>query len=565
MDLQSKYDTQSKDFQIQNLESEARHNRNLIGFGTGFILLLFLSGFLWLRNISQKKNTAEALAAKELEVMETKERLFTNITHELRTPLSLIINPLREIESQQTNDNLKSKARLALNNSQQLKNLVDQILDWHSLDSKMLKNTLYVGEVNQLLQQTLDRFKSEAAAKQIKLIGEFLNEEINGLLDFDKFEKIANNLISNAIKYSPKGKSVHVKALLENDQLHFNITDQGPGIPIDKQKEIFNRYERGDSVNGINGSGLGLAIVKDLVDLMEGTVSLKSNGITGSMISVIIPFEKIENSKNKKRSKALVTPHTDADKPVLFLVEDNLELQKYVSSELASKYQVERFLTAEAAEKALEKNLPDIIVLDVMLPGMDGIAFCEKLKTDTKTNHIPILILTAKPVTPTKIEALKVGVDIWMSKPFEFSQLQLQLRNLLESRKILQQKYNHQISFGLDQNHIKVEDDFLQKLTNFILENISNEQLTVDNLVKSSGMNRSSMSKKLKAMTNKTSVQFIKTIRLEKAKSLLLKKGKNVSEVAFEVGFKDPNYFSSSFKDHFGFPPSDVKRNLQEQ
>lgn len=565
MNLQSKYDAQRKDFQIKTLESEARYNRNLIGAGGGFFLLLLLSGFLWLRNISQKKNTAEALAAKEMEVMETKERLFTNITHELRTPLSLIINPLRELESQQISKKLQTKARLALDNSQQLKNLVDQILDWHSLDSNMLKNTPSIGEVNQILNQSILRFKSAAESKQINLISDFPKEEINGLLDFDKLEKIVNNLISNAIKYSPDGKNVNVKALLQSDQLHIQITDQGPGIPIDKQKEIFNRYERGDTVNGINGSGLGLSIVKELVELMDGSVELKSNAISGSNISVIIPFEKINKPKNKKRAKVFPINNSNTEKPVLFLVEDNRELQKYVSGELESEYHVERFLSAEAAENALKENLPDIMILDVMLPGMDGITFCEKLKSNVNTNHIPILILSAKPISPTKIEALQVGADVWMSKPFEFLQLQIQLRNLIESRRILQQKYNHQITFGFGKEQIEIQDDFLQKLSDFILENLSNEQLAVDDLVKASGMNRSTMSKKLKAMTNKTPVQFIKNIRLEKAKSLLLKKGKNVSEVAFEVGFKDPNYFSSSFSDHFGFPPSDIKKKMQRQ
>ena len=563
LDSQSKYDAQSKDFQIKTLENKARYTRNIMAVGGGFFLLLLLSGFLWVRNISQRKNTIEALAAKELEIMETKERLFTNITHELRTPLSLIINPLIDIESQELpQDQLKGKARLALNNSQQLKNLVDQILDWHSLDSKMLKNTPYVGEVNQVVRQSIQQFESAAELKQINLAGEFLNDEINGLLDFDKFEKIINNLISNAIKYSPEEKKVNVKTLLENNHLHLVVSDQGRGIPIDKQKEIFNRYERGAATNEISGSGLGLSIVKELVELMGGTIKLESNAISGSTISVMIPFEKIENSLSSKPSNIQPANIKSSGKPVLFLVEDNLELQKYVSGELESEYQVERFLTAEAAEATLEEIQPDIIILDVMLPGMDGITFCKKLKTDIKTNHIPILMLTAKPVSPSKIEALEGGVDAWMSKPFELLQLKAQLINLLESRKILQQKYNRQITFGHDKDLIAVQDDFLQTLTNFVLENISNEKLAIEDLVKASGMKRSTMSKKLKAMTNKNPVQFIKNIRLEKAKYLLIKNGKNVSEIAFEVGFKDPNYFSTSFRDYFGFPPSEIKKNL---
>ncbi len=567
MDLQSKYDVQGKDFEIRALKNEAKYQNNLMYAGSGAFILLLLSGFLWMRNISQKRKTTEILAAKELEVLETKERLFTNITHELRTPLSLIINPLREIESQQGCDVLKNKARLALDNSQQLMSLVNQVLDWHSLDAKMLKNTPFVGNVTQVIHQSLDRFEVGTQLKNITLSKSLPEEEIYGKLDFDKLEKILNNLVSNAIKYSKDGGVIDVSVLLQNDKIQLNVADQGIGMSEENQKEIFDRFSRSTNHNGINGSGIGLSIVKDLVDLMGGEIEMKSQKEVGTTMTVILPFEKIQKPKRYKAFKGdniqLINSHNASEQSTIYVVEDNKQLREYITGILKDKYKVESFVTAEDAEKAIIENIPDAIVLDVMLPGMDGVTFCEKLKSMSSSNHIPILMLTAKPANTTRMEALEVGVDAWMSKPFEVKELEVQLKNLLQSRKILQEKYNRQITVGFSKEKIEVQDEFLQNMIDYISKEISNEELSVEDLVKKSGMNRSNMSKKIKAMTNQTPVQLIRNIRLEKAKVLLLKNEKNISEIAFEVGFKDPNYFSSCFRDYFGESPRKIKKSLQ--
>lgn len=567
MELQSKFDAQGKDFQIQNLENEAKYQSNLIYAGGGAFLLFLLSGFLWIRNISQKRKTNEVLAAKELEVLESKERLFTNITHELRTPLSLIINPLREIEEQQQCEKLKHKAKLALDNSQQLMSLVNQVLDWHSLDAKMLKNTPFIGEVKQVVNRSLNRFEVATQHKNITITKYLPQEDIYGKLDFDKFEKILNNLISNSIKYSHDDGKIGVKILLENDQLHLQIADQGIGIQEKDQEEMFNRFSRSNETNGIDGSGIGLSIVKELVQLMGGAIKMKSQIDIGTTINVILPFEKIQKSDDVKTSDRRMNIEnygiSKSEKSIIYIVEDNHQLREYITGILEEAYQIKEFISAEEAEKALLENIPDVIILDVMLPGMDGVSFCEKLKKAETTNHIPVLMLTAKPVSTTKIEALEVGVDAWMSKPFEVKELKIQIKNLLQSRKILQEKYNGQISFGFSNDIVKVQDDFLQNIIDFVIQEVSNDSLTVEDLVKSSGMNRSKMSKKIKALTGNTPVQLIRNIRLEKAKALLAKNGKNISQIAFEVGFKDPNYFTACFSEYFGESPRAIKKTLE--
>jgi len=567
MELQSKFDAQGKDFKIQSLESEAKYQSDLMSAGGGAFMLFLLSGFLWYRNFSQKRKTAEVIAAKEMEVLESKERLFTNITHELRTPLSLIINPLREIESQQQCEKLKYKAGLALDNSQQLLSLVNQVLDWHSLDAKMLKNTPFVGEVGQVVNQSLNRFELAAKHKNITITKFLPEEDIYGKLDFDKFDKILNNLISNALKYSDDDGKIGVKVLLEKKQLQLQIADHGIGIQEKDQKEMFNRFSRSEKTIGADGSGIGLSIVKDLVQLMGGKIKMKSQIGIGTTINLILPFEKIDkpnivNAPNREMNR-IIKDTTGSEKSNIYVVEDNHQLREYITGILEEEYQVESFVSAEEAGKALLENIPDVMILDVMLPGMDGVSFCKKIKTAATTNHIPVLMLTAKPVNTTKMKALEVGVDAWMSKPFEVNELQLQLRNLLSSREILQKKYNRQITVGFSNDKVEIQDDFLQNIIDFISKEISNDSLSVDDLVKVSGLNRSNMSKKIKAMTNQTPVQLIRNIRLEKAKNLLAKNGKNISEIAFEVGFKDPNYFSSCFKDYFGESPRKIKKAIQ--
>lgn len=553
LELQTKYESDLKESKIATLEQKAVYNQKIMLFGGGIFSLFLLSTFLFFKNISQKRKNNQKLAAKEKELIESKERLFTNITHEIKTPLSLIISPLKELQSKQQSPEEEYKVNLALNNSQKLLKLVNQILDWHSLEANLTQINPIIGQPKQVIKQTVQLFSSAASEKQINIEMEGIEEEIYLKLDFDKFEKILSNLISNAIKYTPATKKIKIHSAIENNKLVVSISDTGQGISAQQQNQIFQRFNRSDKVLDKEGNGIGLAIVKELTNLMQGDVSLRSQVNKGTTVKITLPFEAVNSPLSSPVKE-------DETQQTIFIIEDNFQLRNYIVHSLSKHFKIESFSSAEAALERLKEEHPDILLSDVMLPGIDGIEFCQKVKSDENTAHLPLILLTAKPSENNKLIALKQGADVWMNKPFEISELQTQINNLLQSRKKTQEKYSKDIRISFEQNEIKLDNSFLEKVLNSILYNISEEALNVEYLAKQLNISRFQLAKKIKSLTNKTAVQFIRETRIEKARILLLDNEKDISEIAYAVGFKDPNYFSSCFKNYIGTSPSEWRK-----
>ncbi|MFK8007874.1 MAG: ATP-binding protein [Saprospiraceae bacterium] len=517
-------------------------------------------------------NEAERL--KELNNL--KSRLYTNITHEFRTPLTVIMGMTENI-----NGNEEEK-ELIQRNSNNLLRLINQILDLSKAESGNLKANLVQGEIIHFLQYLAESFQSMANAKDIQLT--FYTEEKEIIMDFDeqKVQHIIYNLLSNAIKYTPeKGKVVfHVKR--ENDRLYLKVKDNGKGISTKDQPFIFERFYKVDQPDKVkaDGVGIGLALTKELVEFLNGEILLKSELGGGSEFIVSLPINHVKESVKDNVNVLLqeeglietekeLTPKFDTGLvdfnfetngiPQLLVVEDNEDVITYIKSCVKEDYNIEVALDGqEGIEKALEL-IPDIIISDLMMTKKNGFEVCKILKKDEKTSHIPIILLTAKATQDDKIEGLETGADAYMMKPFQKRELKVRLKKLVENRAILQAKYKGDLT-SFSKKPTNSEDDFFQKVIKILQKELGNPNFSVAELSKEMHLSTTQMYRKLKALTGLPPSKFIRRFRLQNSLELLQNSSMNVAEIAYKVGFSDPNYFSRAFSEEFGKPPSEVRK-----
>ncbi|NNK73139.1 MAG: response regulator [Flavobacteriaceae bacterium] len=551
-----------------------------------YLLYLLIIGFLVIYiyrfQLSNKLARAERIRLKE--VNEFKNNLFTNITHEFRTPLTVIKGMTDSLKSKlkgQDNDELNSSLEMIERNSDGLLHLVNEMLDLAKLESGNMELQLVQTDVIPFLKYICESFDSYAQENQIKLT---VYSEIDSLImDFDanKLTSIISNLLSNAIKFTPEsGKIiVHINKIFHDEKpdLFIKVKDTGIGIEEHEISNIFSRFFQTDAttVRANEGTGIGLALTKELIDLMNGTISVKSSLGVGSDFSITIPVtNKAQISEKIEIGKILHAPiprtatlqpveaaETDPDRPLILIIEDNQDVAQYLQSFLKDQYEVIHAPNGiEGIELAFEK-IPDIIISDVMMPGKDGFEVCETLKTDERTDHIPIVILTAKATFEDKLKGLSHGADAYLSKPFNKKELFIRLDRLVANRKKLINKIQKEGFNSILKNRTKNPKlQFLQKIVKLIHEDISDSNFGSEQLSKKLLISESQIYRKIKAITGKSTAVYIRSIRLKYAKDLLINTGKTVSEVAYEVGFNDPSWFSRAFKDEFGFSPSTVSK-----
>ena len=518
----------------------------------------------------QEHNEAERL--KELDHL--KNRLYTNITHEFRTPLTVIMG---------TADNVKGHKKekiIIQRNSNQLLRLINQMLDLSKIESDLVQLNWIQLDMVTYLQYITESFHSMAREKNIRLT--FYSEEESIWMDIDesKIEHLTYNLISNAIKFTPSGGKVvfHVKKQINNPTtyLQIKIKDTGVGISEADLPNIFNRFYQNH--NQKTGTGIGLALVKEIVDLLQGTIDVKSKLEVGSEFIITLPItQKAEKNFSYKDSEIIIddefiepSDETQSEKevihfekPILLLIEDNKDIANYIQELLSKKYEVNIASGGQAGIDVAFRIIPDIIISDVMMPEKDGYEVTRILKYDERTSHIPIILLTAKATQKDKIDGLESGADAFLMKPFHKKELLIRLEKLHHQRKQLIEKFkstsketpnkiNSEKTETLSLNEI-----FLQKINQAILENITNPKLNVSELCEITGLGNTQVYRKIKALTGLTPTLFIRSTRLHHAKKLLKSGSFNVSEVAYEVGFTDPNYFSRVFFQEFGKNPSE--------
>ena len=546
-------------------------------------MVIYLVGLAYKIRLSE---VARAEAERIREIDAIKSRFFANISHEFRTPLTLIQGPLNQIEAgirhngEILTDGLARHLKTMRRNTDRLLDLVNQLLDLAKLDSGGMRLRVVRGDMIQHVKAIARSFDSMAERKRIHYPVHYPEKTVLGYFDRDKLEKIVTNLLSNAFKYTPEGGTVGVWADIDANRFRLSVEDSGPGIAQKELDQIFDRFYRVEAIENM-GSGIGLSLVKELIDLYRGQISVSSEPGRGSRFKISLPIDQAsfrpeeivadgsagahrlppdsewvdeDESTETARAASSATNH-----PVALVVEDNADLRQFIADCIGEPYRV---LTADSGTEGWQSAttaIPDIIISDVMMPGLDGFQLTEKLKKDERTSHIPIILLTAKAGQQHKLEGLKTGADDYLTKPFDAPELLTRMANLIAQRRLLRKKFAGQIILKPSEITVKSTDDrFIQKVMCSIEQHLSEEAFNVEKLADAVAMSRSQLHRKLQALLDKSPSDLLRQTRLFRAKELLQKRAGVPSEVAYQVGFSSHTYFSRAFRDEFGISPSEV-------
>ncbi|MBW4770873.1 substrate-binding domain-containing protein [Prevotella jejuni] len=532
------------------------------------ILLLLIGIMVYIyRTILMKRRIEE-------EANKAKLQFFTNISHELRTPLTLIADPVNYIIH---DDNLNSQQRSMLQIVQRnvlvLTQLVSEILDFRKVQNGKMELRLSDFNLAESMKQWIKLFSVSAQKKHIAISMD-APDTIMLRADQDKIERICYNLLSNALKYTSEGGEISLMAKEEGGRVMISVADNGCGISSDELPYIFDRFYQ--AKNAGRGTGIGLAIVKAFTELHHGEVSATSIEGKGSTFTIHIPIRQKGEVTNQPTEKIeqLVEPssaeeipnqarHIDeliqpyqTDKPEVLIIDDNIDIRTYLRSVLSEKYNVSEAADGKVGLELARKIVPDIVLSDIMMPVMDGLAFCQQLKTDKAISHIPVILLTARSLDEQRAEGYEHGADAYLSKPFSLRLLLSRIDNLIESRKKLNQTW----SKGVEDDEIgnisnEIDKSFLKQLRKIIQENLANSDLSVEQIGDEIGLSRVQLYRKVKALTGYSPVEIVRKARLTRARHLLQTTERTVSEVAYAVGFSTPSYFSKCYKDEFGENP----------
>ena len=532
------------------------------------ILLLLIGIMVYIyRTILMKRRIEE-------EANKAKLQFFTNISHELRTPLTLIADPVNYIIH---DDNLNSQQRSMLQIVQRnvlvLTQLVSEILDFRKVQNGKMELRLSDFNLSENMKQWIMLFSASAQKKHIA-ISMNAPDVVMLRADQDKIERICYNLLSNALKYTSEGGEISLMAKEEGGRVMISVADNGCGISSDELPYIFDRFYQ--AKNAGRGTGIGLAIVKAFTELHHGEVSATSIEGKGSTFTIHIPVRQKGEVTNQPTEKIeqLVEPssaeevpnqarHIDeliqpyqTDKPEVLIIDDNIDIRTYLRSVLSEKYNVSEAADGKAGLELARKIVPDIVLSDIMMPVMDGLTFCQQLKTDKAISHIPVILLTARSLDEQRAEGYEHGADAYLSKPFSLRLLLSRIDNLIESRKKLNQTW----SKGVEDDEIgnisnEIDKSFLKQLRKIIQENLANSDLSVEQIGDEIGLSRVQLYRKVKALTGYSPVEIVRKARLTRARHLLQTTERTVSEVAYAVGFSTPSYFSKCYKDEFGENP----------
>lgn len=520
------------------------------------------------------------------EMDELKTRMFSDISHELRTPLTLILAPLEQMLSKEAGKKPSRKQiKLMRKNANAILSLVNQILDLSKIDAKSMKLELSESDIVSFISAHFVSFASLAAQKQINFNTYTPPDNKIRLFDASKLEKIINNLISNALKYTPEGGQVFCFASFPEDKrLELVIQDTGPGIRAEDLPKIFDRFQRlsaSDSTSDL-GTGIGLSLTKELVGLLYGQITVESIVGEGTKFKVTLPLGKehlqkdeyellsefkpelpvseLPNEEPGKCEEPVSLQNGEAE-AVILIVEDHIEISDFITENLRSCYKV---FSAPNGKKGFEKateSIPDLIISDVMMPEMNGVEMSRKLKTDERTSHIPIILLTAKSSQSDKIEGLETGADAFLQKPFNMKELALRVKKLIEQRRKLRERFTKNLT--LEPREIAVssaDEKFLNRVMDIIEKEMSNTEFEVGQLQDVLLMSRTQLFRKIKALTNQSPGEFIRTVRLKRAAQLMDKNFGNIAQITYEVGFNNPSYFAKCFKELYGLLPSEYMK-----
>ncbi len=540
-----------------------------------FIPRFFINRIRLQENLKQEKTDRE----KESALNQMKLKFFTNISHEFRTPLSLISGPLNEMLSikELKPTQIKSQLEMIKRNSDRLLRLINQLMDFRKVMQGNMKLAIYKGDFSALVKRIADSFMGVAVQKHINFHTDIEEQDEVSWFDPDKIETILYNLLSNAFKHTPKNGNVLLELSYNNDSTHITISDSGPGIREEDKNRIFDRFYQSQHAHdhGEAGTGIGLSLVKELVELHKGSISLSDDNESGASFKLEIGVSKqlfniddivddyVTPDETKEHfiveEKPVQSQTEDAEneeKPLVLIVEDNPDVMLYLKDILSPYFKTE---TATNGVKGMEKasaTLPALIVSDVMMPEMDGFSFCKKVKDNFITSHIPVILLTALDGVESKVEGNEHGADGYITKPFDKQVLISRINNLVQSRKQLKARFTEQWDFVEEIATGSADKQFIKRAADKVEELMNDPHFNVSLMVKEMKVSRTLLHMKLRELTGQSTSEFIRTIRLKQAAKLLKQGDKNISEVTYAVGFNDPKYFSKSFKNLFGLTPT---------
>lgn len=538
-----------------------------------------------LQILSQKEQLVE-MSNKIQELTVDKLAFFTNITHEFRTPLTLIVGPIERALKLSYNPQVIEQLHFVEKNSKYLLSLINQLMDFRKIESGKMEIVPNPNNFNLFLSDILLPFEAYANEHQITLRRLLKISNYPIMYDESAMQKVLTNLLGNAIKFTPKGGKISIYANYLNrngkDLLYLCVQDNGPGIPKEEQDKIFTRFYQANnqsntSISGQSGTGIGLYLCQQIIQLHQGEIHYRNNLSGGSSFRILLPVV-YASVKDKEEVMTLPEDQDEQEIPMhtidkgrlnILIVEDNADMRGYIRSILEEYYNVSEATQGKEALDILATQNIDFIISDLMMPVMDGMELSKRVKANFNLSHIPFLMLTAKTSNETRIESFRIGVDEYLLKPFDETLLLARIANILENRKRFQQKF----SFSMDIEELNIDEEssdmkFLNKAMQIIKENYKDSYYEVTDFIEAMGVSKSLMNKKMKNLTGQSAGQFIRNYRLNIARELILKnkvtRNKNISEIAYEVGFNDPKYFTRCFTRHFNQTPSSLMEDREE-
>lgn len=551
----------------------------------GFAGMMYL--FLRIRTerlrIKNQLKLEKIAREKEHELTESKMQFFTNVSHEFRTPLSLILMPLEKVAtSPEVPGKIRSILSTAYQNCAKLMKLVNELMDLSKFDEIKPGLNVQQGEAVRFITEIASAFNDVAERKHIRMKLLPSSPEIFGWYDAEKLEKILRNLLSNAFKFTHDHGEIRILAEVtghENSTLphrHLSITviDNGIGIAPEDVPKIFNKFHQARSTSAVShpGTGIGLSLTRSLIDAHRGSITVESTPGKGTKFRVLVPIDRhafVESeilqepvstvSSNDENTAAYENIVIDESlgKPELVIIEDNDELREFLATEFSVEFSVTQAADGLEGFRIACEKVPDLIISDIVLPGMQGLSLCEEIRSDIRTSHIPVVFLTAKASPEDQVVGLESGADVYMPKPFSLRVLKAHVKQIITARRKLYARYSHDaylVPAGLADNTI--DKEFLQKLVDYIDHNLLNTQLSVESIAELFHVSRSQVYRKIKALTGQTVVEFIRTVRLKHALKLMEERKYTLSEIAYKTGFNSLSYFTRSFKDQYGKAPS---------
>lgn len=554
--LDKQFQTEKNKEIIQQQKLELSEHKNRLYLSLFIVALCIITIIIIVVYLTFKKRL-------RIKTEDAKKKFFSNVVHEIRTPLSMISAPLKLLKPKLNSTDDLYNIDMAEKSIGRLNELINQMLDISKIESSKYTLTETFGDLELFFNQMIKNYSKMASEKNIVFLHQLQIGSKTTFFDKDALEKITGNLLSNAIKYTPEGSQAGIDIYTEEREaginLVINVWDTGPGISEKEQEKIFNRFYRSSNVaTSTKGVGIGLSLVKELVELLRGDIELKSAEGKGAVFTVNILLKNKDEKTNFNISSASFNNET---KSRILIAEDDADILDFNANYLEkNELKVLKAHNGKEAIDLLEKTLPDLIITDLMMPQMDGLSFLKTIKSNPASDHIPVIILSAKTSAESRMEALKLGAQAYISKPFLPDELLTLVLNQIE---IVSKKKN-EFKELIQQADIKTEEKFTgtepytKKLFKIVFEQLDNPDLSVEALADLMATNRSHFQRKVKAITGLSPSEIIKTIRLEKAKELLLAKSGNITEVAYSTGFSSQSYFTRCFTQHFGISPTQM-------